>query len=151
MKNLYKSQAAFGRLVSFLGIIAIGAAITFGMTGCKSEDDNPVDKKLTISGINSLDLNGAVVFVMLSSGNNLSFDNSTSAGGTGIIENNAVTIQLKKAAEEGITNENWTGSGNYYIFLGQSMGNDPAYVTSAKIDFSLETTTVRGNQFRRTN
>jgi hypothetical protein len=113
MKNLYKNQAAFGHLVSFLGIIAIGVVITFGMAGCKTEDD-PV--KLTIKGISVSTWNGANVLVMLSSGNDLSFDNITPAGGTGIIGNNAVTIQLKKVGEEGmITNEDWTGSGDYYI------------------------------------
>jgi hypothetical protein len=36
MKKLYKSPAAFSRLVSLLGIIAIGAVITLGLAGCSN-------------------------------------------------------------------------------------------------------------------
>ncbi|MDR2740183.1 MAG: hypothetical protein LBB68_10200 [Treponema sp.] len=41
MKNLYKRPAVYVRLVSFLGIVAIGAVIGLGLAGCATTEVRP--------------------------------------------------------------------------------------------------------------
>jgi hypothetical protein len=39
MKNFYKRPATSGRLISLLGIIAIGVVIGFGLAGCPMNEE----------------------------------------------------------------------------------------------------------------
>jgi hypothetical protein len=63
MKNLYESPAVFGRMASFLGIIAVGV-ITFGLAGCNTLQSIEVSRKpsRTVYGQGQeLDRSGLVV------------------------------------------------------------------------------------------
>jgi hypothetical protein len=118
MTNLCKSPAAFPKV-----------------------DPDSAGKKLIITGLDSLNLTAGFVLVYLGT------EEESPAGGIGKIENNAVSIRLKNAVSERIGNEDWTGSGNYYVFLAQSMEDGPSLITFSEINFSSEITTVPGDRF----
>jgi hypothetical protein len=119
-------------------------------------------KKLTITGISGVSGNVRVLLttnVKKMSGTYL-INSHAGVGGTGSIAGGSVTISLKVAEfpQEGspsITENDWTGTGNYYIWLwqGGTFNDMPPYSAPAsepwieKISFSTETITVPWNKF----
>jgi hypothetical protein len=102
-----------------------------------------ITKTLLITGIPVS--SGQVVAALTSRNNNLEYAVAI-AGGYGYIVNSTATIQLKAVSTAGdLTDRNWTGSGSYYIVF--QTNRDQLYITSGKIAFSSEITTVSWSQF----
>jgi uncharacterized repeat protein (TIGR02543 family) len=106
-------------------------------------------KKLTITEISGLSSSQIFVGIVAPQGH-------LTAGGSGTISGGSVTIQLKNGnGQGGLSNENWTSSGQYKIALwltssGGGFSGDPQYLTE-HITFSNETTTVAWSQFEPFN
>jgi len=143
-----KNKQVFGGLISVTLLI-------FGLilTGCPTGNGNaPVSKKLAITGL-SFSNDVTHIEVILCETNDLSSGTWVAGGSVACADN--VTIQLKNVTKQGsnynITNSNWTGTGEYFIFAGtfiQEMLTNlqPLFFsnlrTENKVNFSDETTTI---------
>jgi hypothetical protein len=146
-------------------------ALTFGMvlagcdpgTGGDNEENDA--KVLRITGIN---LSGAVTVMLTTEVNNQSAavlvrndDNSgTGVYGTATISNGSVSMPLKiiqfvTNGKPSFSEDDWTGSGQYFIWLwnADTYSGSPPYSApvsdswTEKISFSSKTTTVPWNKF----
>jgi hypothetical protein len=97
------------------GMLAVILAFTVVIAACSQDGDDgekPDPKKIIITEISPEITGMAVIDIMNSSG-------ITITGGGDIIANNSVTVPLKTLNEEKIPTDNdWTGTGSFLIFLG---------------------------------
>ena len=135
----------------YWGIFGLLLVFGLNLAGCKTDDDDPpaTAKKLTITGI---DITGGLI-IALAPKNTEDQDNQPVAYGYGTIANGSVTLELKKATQTGFSNDNWTGSGEYYLAAwkssdGNFSGNPFKTLLTEKTNFSSETTTVAWGKFQ---
>ena len=100
--------------VLFVALIGLLLAVGLVLAGCQKDDggaENIYPKTLTITGMNTH--NGKDVIVFLSA----AYDYQQAiANGRGTVTSGKITFDLKQGSSLSSGN-NWTGSGNYYIFL----------------------------------
>jgi hypothetical protein len=93
-----------GMLVLVFGLVVIGCG-----DGAGGGQENTDPKKITITGLDGQTGEIGVELFLLAEGGG--------AGGEGTIDNNSVTVSLKKGkVETGVTD--WTGTGSYYLAIG---------------------------------
>jgi hypothetical protein len=156
MKNLYKNPAVFGRLVSLLGIIAIGTVIGLGLTGCPTDDEGPVPNTLVITGITATQYSqgstgcqiaivpvGTAVGSIATSivaGADSSEDSVTLSGSS---EPYTASASLYAAPDY---QNRWTGSGVFDVYLLLGGSN---YYRAQNVSFTSATTTVAATSFQQ--
>jgi hypothetical protein len=139
------------RNVILAGIL--GMALVFGLVlaGCNNgTTDNGSSggtKSLEITGITGI--TGSVTVALA---DEMSEDASFPAGGTATITGGTATIPLKTVSGQSFTTNNWTGTGDYYIFFwnASSPSGMPERFASDngdKISFSGTVTTVEFSKF----
>jgi hypothetical protein len=143
------------RIVMF-GFAALVTAAMFTLAGCKNPagGDGGGAKTLKITGLIGVSVSGDInVRVCNINTYNAQYEPGANAvaHGTGSLSNNEAVFQLKRVEgnrDEGwtLTNENWTGSGSYYVMVQLNKRETP-YVTTSKYDFSSNEITVPWNLF----
>jgi hypothetical protein len=152
----------WGRLIMTLTFGTVLVGCDTGGNPNNGEDDA---KKLSITGI---DLSGNVTLMLTTEVNNQSAgvlvrnaDNSgTGVGGTSTVSNGSVTIPLKiihfsSNGEPSLSENDWSGSGQYFIWFWNSndFSGSPPYSApvseswNEKINFASTTTIVPWNKF----
>jgi hypothetical protein len=129
-------------------------------------DDKDSAKKLTITGIEGISGDVSVMFTTDVNNQSASVlirnedgDGGTGVGGKGTIYNGSITIPLKViqfSSGPSLTENNWTGTGSYYIWLWDkdNFNGSPPYSAAIsasssyeKVSFLSETTKVLWNKF----
>ena len=142
---------------AFFGLLTI--LLVFGFTSCDNGNNDVVndavhEKKLIIENIG---VSGDISIILMDawgpSGNR-------NAGGTAtsVVSGSNVTITLKTVENLSISSTNWTGSGNYvvYLFTTLTLGQEtvPNYGAPTHpnfISFENQTTTVNWSKFGQIN
>jgi hypothetical protein len=163
------ARKRFWKLV-LLSLLVFGLLLTGCPTdgGNNNENDGKDDaKKLTITGIEGISGNVSVMFTTVVNDQSAAIlikddgsNSGTGVGGRGTISNGTITISLKVIqyplnSKPIITDDNWTGTGNYYIWLwnDNEFSGSPPYSApvsaswNEKVGFSSATTTVPWNKF----
>jgi hypothetical protein len=131
-----------------LGLLAI--TLVFGMMSCKEDKGEEPAKKLKITGIPDTVKTPYVEVYLLD-------DDANFVAGGYAITSSTVTIALKQATETGTTvnvsEEDWKGTGTYYIILLESTGEGGIKFSEMTaydiydVEFKNETTTVAFGDF----
>jgi hypothetical protein len=164
-KLIYHRRVKMKKSLFVSGMLAMALAFGLALAGCPTGggggDGDGSAKKLTITGIT--DVSGNVRVFLTTDVKKMTgvyINNHAGVGGTGSIANGSVTISLKvvefpQGESPSITENDWTGTGSYYIWLwqGDTFNGMPLYSAPAsepwieKISFSTETITVPWNKF----